>query len=180
MFNLNWKIAMSTVGLDGLTGYQRRGKAIKAAKLEKNPNYYDDWGKKIITILGEDGLKKRGKAIAANVDTKARGKAISIGLDRYFTAHRKKPNAARQAYRNKISNLSRKNDLSVLDNYHLWGNVGGYDLDHIYSVQDGWKNGVPPEIMSHISNLRFIPKRENARKRNKSLITLEQLLENTK
>lgn len=49
-------------------------------------------------------------------------------------------------------------------------------LDHIYSVADGWKEGVQPEIVGHITNLRFLAGRLNQSKSSSSAKTKRQLL----
>lgn len=64
-----------------------------------------------------------------------------------------------------------------------WAKDNGYELgqktfhvDHIYSIKDGFKNKVPPTIMSHPANLRVIEAKKNSAKGGKSEITLEELL----
>jgi hypothetical protein len=52
-----------------------------------------------------------------------------------------------------------------------------YHLDHIYSVQQGFTNNVPPEIIGHWTNLRLIDARKNKSKRNKCDKSIEQLYE---
>lgn len=48
-------------------------------------------------------------------------------------------------------------------------------LDHIYSINEGFKNSVPPEIIGHWTNLRLIPKKENSSKGSNCHKTKEQL-----
>lgn len=43
----------------------------------------------------------------------------------------------------------------------------GYHLDHIYPISAGYHNNIPPEKIGHISNLRFIPVKENMKKGHK-------------
>jgi hypothetical protein len=50
-------------------------------------------------------------------------------------------------------------------------------LDHIYSISEGFKNNVPPEIIGHWTNLRLIPKKENSSKGSGCHKTLEKLYE---
>lgn len=50
-----------------------------------------------------------------------------------------------------------------------------YNLDHMYSIIDGFNNNISSDIIGHICNLRMIPFNENRRKYIKSCITLEQL-----
>lgn len=52
-----------------------------------------------------------------------------------------------------------------------------YHVDHIYSVEEGFKNNVPAEIIGHYTNLRMMWHLDNCRKNTKCHITLEQLME---
>jgi hypothetical protein len=52
-----------------------------------------------------------------------------------------------------------------------------YHVDHIYSVEEGFKNNVPAEVIGHYTNLRMMWHLDNCRKNTKCHITLEQLLE---
>lgn len=53
-----------------------------------------------------------------------------------------------------------------------------YQIDHIYSVNDGFINNIEPIIIGHHANLRFIHWSENAKKSVKSDITIEELMKN--
>jgi hypothetical protein len=50
-------------------------------------------------------------------------------------------------------------------------------LDHIYSIAEGFKNDIPPEIVGHWTNLRLLPKIENSSKGAECHKTKEQLYE---
>jgi hypothetical protein len=56
------------------------------------------------------------------------------------------------------------------------GITGGFQLDHIYSISDGFDNHVSPFVISHINNLRILAWEDNAVKSYSSHMTLEQLL----
>lgn len=58
-------------------------------------------------------------------------------------------------------------------------NLNGVVWDHLYPLHEGYKNKVPPEIMSHPANAELVPQQENLRRyhKDKSQITYEQLLE---
>lgn len=51
----------------------------------------------------------------------------------------------------------------------------GMNIDHIYSLQDGYKNNVPVDVISHKENLRLISEKENLEKGSDSLICLDEL-----
>lgn len=50
-------------------------------------------------------------------------------------------------------------------------------LDHIYSISEGFKHNVSPEIIGHWTNLRLIPKIDNSSKGANCHKTKDQLLE---
>lgn len=52
-----------------------------------------------------------------------------------------------------------------------------WHLDHIYSISEGFKNNIPPEIIGHWTNLRLIPKIANSSKGAECHKTKEQLYE---
>ncbi len=52
-----------------------------------------------------------------------------------------------------------------------------YHLDHIFSVSEGFKHNIPPEIVAHHTNLRIIPQSENCSKQDKCDKTITQLYE---
>lgn len=63
--------------------------------------------------------------------------------------------------------------------YHLKNNKSkdGYTRDHMYSIFDGFKNNIDPKIISHPANCQLITMSENSKKKDKSCITLDELLE---
>lgn len=50
-------------------------------------------------------------------------------------------------------------------------------LDHIYSINEGFKNNIPAEVIGHWTNLRLLPKIENSSKGAKCHKTIEELFE---
>lgn len=59
-------------------------------------------------------------------------------------------------------------------------NLGGVSRDHMFSVREGFEQGIDPKIISHPSNCRLILHTENISKNKKSIITIEELLERIK
>lgn len=51
----------------------------------------------------------------------------------------------------------------------------GYEIDHIFSIKDGWENNVPVDIISGKFNLQLLPSSENKKKNSKSEIDLDEL-----
>jgi len=64
-----------------------------------------------------------------------------------------------------------------IDNIDLRGEEFGYDLDHIFSKIDGFKNGIPAYIIGHISNLKIVESSYNRKKQHRSYIDIEDIIE---
>lgn len=56
-------------------------------------------------------------------------------------------------------------------------NPNGISRDHMYSVKDGFLNNVDPKIISHPANCKLVFQKENASKKDKSSISLSELIE---
>lgn len=65
-------------------------------------------------------------------------------------------------------------------NIDLRGRKHGYQIDHKYSVLEGFKNNIDPYIVSHVKNLEILKDNDNTRKLDKCSITLEELIEEIK
>lgn len=65
----------------------------------------------------------------------------------------------------------------MIENLELRGRRHDHDLDHVYSKNDGFRDGVPPEIIGHWTNLRVLNAPTNRSKRGRSDITLDELYE---
>lgn len=59
----------------------------------------------------------------------------------------------------------------------LRGKKEGYDLDHLVSKIDGFKNNIPPYIIGHISNLKIVKDSYNRKKQHKSDIDIQEILD---
>lgn len=73
-----------------------------------------------------------------------------------------------QKYVKNVRRLSEQQPLHLLENYekrgHFTTKEDPYHLDHHIPIVWGFYNGVPEEVIADISNLRFIPARENCSK----------------
>lgn len=74
-----------------------------------------------------------------------------------------------------IPGISGYEKLLSLGMYHATMNPTGVCRDHIMSVAYGWRNKVPPELISHPSNCQFLTHSENSKKNDKSYITVDEL-----
>jgi len=67
-----------------------------------------------------------------------------------------------------------------IKNLELRGRKNGYDLDHIFSIFDGFIKHIDPQIIGHWKNLRIIKDHENRSKGKKSFIKLNKLMNKIK
>lgn len=82
-------------------------------------------------------------------------------------------------YKKEVYKLTRKQNIKSLSNNEkrgLCGVNGAYQLDHKYSILEGFKNGIDPKIISNIKNLEFIPWEINLKKGDKCSIILTDLI----
>jgi hypothetical protein len=76
-----------------------------------------------------------------------------------------------------------KFDLSLIEQYGWYSprnkgnNINGISKDHMLSVRAGFELGIDPEIVKHPANCKLMLHRQNQSKREKSSITIEELLE---
>jgi len=80
-----------------------------------------------------------------------------------------------------LENYPDKFDLSLIKKYGKYSpknkgnNLTGISRDHLYSVKDGFKNKISPDIIKHPANCRLVIHKENQTKYNKSSISLDEL-----
>lgn len=75
----------------------------------------------------------------------------------------------------KWTNISLKLYGDTLENIHFRGREHNYQLDHIFSIKQGYLNMVDPEIIGNITNLRVITTFENCSKQDNCDKTLTEL-----
>lgn len=76
-----------------------------------------------------------------------------------------------------VTNKNWYENFNILNGIGLNKRSKDFHLDHIYSISEGFKNNIPPEIIGHWTNLRLIPKIENSSKGSRCHKTKEQLYE---
>lgn len=75
----------------------------------------------------------------------------------------------KQFYKREVWRLTYQHPLNTLEHWEVRGRCGvdgAYQLDHIKSIDWGWKNGIPPEEIAKWENLRMIPWKTNLLKSN--------------
>ena len=81
-------------------------------------------------------------------------------------------------YRANVSQLTEQNYKkykNIINPLNLYRRRGGYSLDHIYSVMEGFRNNVLPEVISNPNNLQMLREDINIAKSDKSDMSLEEL-----
>jgi transposase len=77
-------------------------------------------------------------------------------------------------------------DLSLVEQYGWYSptnkrnNLKGVSKDHMYSVMDGFRNKINPNIISHPANCKLLLFSDNSIKKDNSSITIEELLNKIK
>jgi hypothetical protein len=82
-------------------------------------------------------------------------------------------------YKREVLYITNKQVIKLLDNYNkrgVSGKEGAYHLDHKFSINEGFKQGIKPEIIGNITNLEFIPWEDNLSKRCNCSITLNNII----
>ena len=80
-----------------------------------------------------------------------------------------------------LSKYSKEFDFDLIKKYGWYkpknkgNNLGGVSRDHMYSVKEGFKNNINPDIIAHPSNCQLMIQNENSKKKHKSSITFEEL-----
>jgi len=88
-------------------------------------------------------------------------------------------NMEKKIYYAKVWIMTEGNDLTKLKNFKK-RSFRGYHLDHQFPIAEGFKKDIPPEVISHIDNLKFIPAKKNLRKRDTITHETEKLIESIK
>jgi hypothetical protein len=73
-------------------------------------------------------------------------------------------------YKREVWRLTYQKPIDTLENWELRGRCGvegAYQLDHIKSINWGWKNGIDAEVIAEWDNLRMLPWKVNLLKSSK-------------
>lgn len=75
----------------------------------------------------------------------------------------------------RYTSRSYKDHLDLINPLGLLRAKGSYELDHIFSIREGYENKVPPEVIGHYTNLRMLASSENGSKHSRCDKTIEDL-----
>lgn len=77
---------------------------------------------------------------------------------------------------NRITEQSYRKMKSIINPENHPRTKTGWHLDHIYSKQQGFLDGIPPEVIGHWVNLQMLDAKENRRKYRSCTFTKDELL----
>lgn len=134
---------------------------------DKNPMY----GKK-----QSDDTRMKQSSKAKNRDPRCYVEGIKTKILRGIVLPREQKNAW-QLYKDEVYRVtyySWKSHHQIINPCGLERGVY-YELDHKFSILEGYKEKVPPEIIGHYINLEVITKTANRKKSSKCSISIEDL-----
>lgn len=119
------------------------------------------------TVCNSCSTKKYKKTFNDVITEEHRKKmrATKAGFDSWEEYVEKYPK--KQFYKREVWRLTYKHPLNELENWDKRGRCGvdgAYQLDHIISINCGWENKIPAEVIADWDNLRMIPWKENREK----------------
>lgn len=85
-------------------------------------------------------------------------------------------------FRFDVKDFNQEFDLSLVEQYGWYSptnkrnNLKGVSKDHMYSVMDGFRNKIDPNIISHPANCKLLLFSDNSIKKDNSSITIDELL----
>lgn len=144
-------------------------------KIKKSNTGKIPWNKGKTEIYSRTSLEKMRKAKENYVPWNAGLDMKQLG----YVSWNKKPENKKTKYKeyrylvDKLSEINYVKHYDIINPEHKprtkCGVEGGYQLDHIYPVYEGFLNNISPEEVAKIENLRVIPWEENQRKKHKLL-----------
>lgn len=173
---------MKQIGSDGLSIFQRTN--IKNA-IARGPDGYKQSAQKqkqtkLLTGINKISHAKTTATRKANNSfvsggVKARATGISKGIYRDYETLSNFEKYYRQV--EKFTIRSWKAHQVIIDPKNLKKDSAHYQLDHIFSRSQGFKNNIPPYIIGHYTNLQMLTVNENNKKKDACWKSKEKLFE---
>lgn len=82
----------------------------------------------------------------------------------------------RTAYRERVNELTNQQPLASLEHFGERSFIGGYHVDHGFSVYAGFRLAIDPSIISSMPNLQMLPCEENIEKGSRCGIGFSELM----
>ena len=166
------KISAGCIG-NGLTPEQKKRHQEAIDRITSNPNYKPGMEGK---NQSAETRQKISDGVLLNYDStrktmEDRGFWVPLSEVPEFTIYKRKV----WRFTNQVLHLIPGYDESKRGLNSL--TEDNFQVDHNFSIYDGFKNDIDPEIVGHLENLSFVHWQENNRKWHISSISLEDLLE---
>lgn len=160
LFKVSYGLVSTTLKRKGLTRTHMKGKSQMGKSISES---------------------QKSKHRATKNSRKEQGLYDHIYLKRtgYTYAEFQKKLPAFKKYHQQVRSITQMQPLHLLENYDKRGKAGqdgAYHIDHKFSVIEGFKQGVDPKIIGHISNLHMIPWEANMIKQGECWISLKKLM----
>jgi len=144
-------------------------------KIKKSNTGKIPWNKGKTEIYSKTSLEKMRKAKENYVPWNAGLDMKQLG----YVSWNKQPENKKTKYKeyrylvDKLSEVNYVKHYDIINPEHKprtkCGVEGGYQLDHIYPVYEGFMNNISPQEIAKLENLRVIPWEENQRKKHNLL-----------
>jgi hypothetical protein len=175
-----------------------RANHVRWCKENPKRNTYIDSGKEKAKLMYEAKVKKYGQAGWNKGLTKYTNDSVAKGAANLRGKKKKRDNEYfenRKIYKGAckfrfdVRKYCSDEDLALLKKYKMYSpgggckkpeNLDGVSRDHLFSINDGLKNNIPPEIMRHPANCRLILHKDNMSKHKNSIITYDELINKIK
>lgn len=155
----------------GITKLQKNMEAVAAARRQKDGTYK---GTDKMVRTKRSTKNEKGHDIYMQA-------AIKTATKRWGTYAGLKGKPEFKIYRYHVDRITKMQPLHTLPNYEKRAGYGKtadpHQVDHKFSVVQGFLNCIPPYIIGHISNLQMLPSRLNNSKGSGCSVTEEALFE---
>lgn len=146
-----------------------------AAGLRKPPTLTEEVKRSRIEKAKETNLKRYGVANGSQ-SQQARQKVADARIRNGATPYHLR--SARRLYYDAVWKFTEQNWREYFDQINPTRIDRSQNaLDHVYSIQQGFRENIPPYVIGHWTNLRVIPLNENSRKGMRCDKTIEQLFD---
>lgn len=148
---------LSEVNEQGISGFKRKGQKTR----ETHMTNIDEFGRNGYSQLAAKAI------IKGNLTKAEKGLVVDPCLrDEYYR------------YKAVVLYVTEKFRKELTEGYKtgLAGTPGAYQLDHMFSIMNGYKNQVSPLLIGGKTNLKMIPWKDNLSKHSACSISFEELL----
>lgn len=160
---------LSELDENGISGFTKNAKAVAEAK--RLPDGTFSGSAKMVAT------KRNNKD--ENGNNKFQQAAIKTAITRFGQYAGLKGKTDFEIYRYWVAKITEQQPLHLLENIELRAGYGKsenpFQLDHKFSIVQGFLNNIPPFIIGHISNLEMLPSRLNNSKGSNCSISMEDL-----